>query len=270
MFRTSDLDQIMLIGQEPWRLPKTLTRSTFTEFLLLEQLLEKLTLDATPYRSEVRYVRGQPSLHELALTLRPHSYLSHGTALFLHGLTGATSPIREIILNQEQSPKPASSGLGSQAAIDRAFAKEQRLTNYRFRHDLGEILLINGKSTGRYGVVSMKGPSGESLEVTGLERTLVDCAVRPAYAGGIHSVMTAYRQAVSRVSIPALIQTLDRLDYVYPYHQSIGFLLQRAGCSPALLKPLQKRGMDYDFYACHQISDPVYDKQWRIWYPRNL
>src|SRR5882672_4945604 len=46
------------------------------------------------------------------------------------------------------------------------------------------IVLLSGKHTGRLGVTKTLGPQGEQLELTDLERTLIDIAVRPTYAGG--------------------------------------------------------------------------------------
>lgn len=61
--------------------------------------------------------------------------------------------------------------------------------------------------------------------MTKLERTLIDIAVRPNYAGGVHHVLEAYAAAKSRVSVNVLLATLQKMEYVYPYHQVIGFYI---------------------------------------------
>ena len=139
-----------------------------------------------------------------------------------------------------------------------------------YRCEAGEIQVINGKATGNYGVISLRDPKGNELRVTDLERTLVDCVVRPGYAQGILQVLNAYRLALPKLTVPKLLQTLKKLDYAYPYHQSIGFLLEKAGASPDLLSPLKQMGLKHDFYVDHEIKDPCFNAIWRVYYPREL
>jgi hypothetical protein len=112
--------------------------------------------------------------------------------------------------------------------------------------------------------------SGEILEATNLERTLIDITVRPAYAGGVGELLKAYRTARNRVSIDRLLGILDELTYVYPYHQAIGFLMQSAGYEPSDYAKLAAREREYDFYLAHGMEDPLYSKEWRLYYPREL
>ena len=54
----------------------------------------------------------------------------------------------------------------------------------------------------------------------------------------------------------------------YPYHQSIGFLLERAGLSEADLKKFLKLVTDFDFFLDYGLKRPVYDAKWKLYYPR--
>jgi predicted transcriptional regulator of viral defense system len=116
----------------------------------------------------------------------------------------------------------------------------------------------------------MRTPQEELVDTTKLERTLIDIVVRPVYAGGPHEVVRAYETAASRISMNTLIATLKKLDYVYPYHQAIGFLLQKVGVPETQLAKLEALGLEWDFYLAHQISDPLYDSRWRLFYPQSL
>ena len=111
---------------------------------------------------------------------------------------------------------------------------------------------------------------GSTLRVTGIERTLIDIAVRPAYAGGVFQVLNAYRGAKDRVSVATLLATLKTLSYVYPYHQAIGFYLQRAGYGPKQYERLRRLGLKNDFYLAHDMREKAYSKEWRLFYPQSF
>lgn len=224
--------------------------------------------EGPPRTTFQRYIWGTASTYEVALSLRPRSYLSHATAMVLHGLTSVID--LPVYANQEQSAKPTPSGLLQPAAIDRAFQNQARTSQYRFRHEATDIVLVSGKQTGNLGVEMLSDATGGCYPTTHLERTLIDIAVRPAYAGGVAAVREAYRRALGCVSIPRLLSVLDSLGYIYPYHQSIGFYLERAGATSDETAPLRALPLEYDFYLANQMEQPVRDERWQVYYPAGL
>ena len=94
--------------------------------------------------------------------------------------------------------------------------------------------------------------------------------MRPSYAGGIFHVLEAYKTARDRVSVNRLVATLRKLAYIYPYHQAIGFLMERAGFDRRRYELLQEMPTDYDFYLSHGMKNPAYDEKWRLYFPREL
>ena len=61
------------------------------------------------------------------------------------------------------------------------------------------------------------------LRTTTLERTLIDIAVRPFYAGGVAEVAKACEMAKNKeVSVNRLASMLTKMHFGYPYHQAIG------------------------------------------------
>ena len=61
--------------------------------LLQQKLVVKAEFISNRYDAIVRYLRGEHSVEELALSLQRNSFLSHGTALTVHGI----APLGKII-----------------------------------------------------------------------------------------------------------------------------------------------------------------------------
>jgi predicted transcriptional regulator of viral defense system len=145
----------------------------------------------------------------------------------------------------------------------------ERLSNDIFSYGNARLVLLQGKNTGRIEVGTIDW-NQERLPVTKLERTLIDIAVRPAYAGGVYQVLEAYRRAQPKVSAAILLATLKKLNYAYPYHQAIGFYMQRAGYALQQYERLRELGLSYDFYLAHDLRDLAYDPEWRLHYPKGF
>jgi hypothetical protein len=216
----------------------------------------------------IRYVWGPVSIYSVGLSMRPGAYLSHASAVFLHGLSNQIP--KTVYVNKEQTAKPPPSQGLTQPGIDRAFANSQRASTYIFTYEGYRFVLLSGKSTNRLVVSELMGPLGEFVDATKLERTLIDIAVRPAYAGGVFEVVKAYRAAKDRVSVNTLVATLKQLGYIYPYHQAVGFYLQRAGFEPTKLEKLKQLGLNFDFYLSHKMGPTAFSSEWRIHYPEGL
>jgi predicted transcriptional regulator of viral defense system len=269
VFWPSDISAILEQHRAFWRLAKDTTTAKFLHFLLnkTDLHLEYFEPLNHPNTSGIsRYVWKEASAYEIAVSMKHGAYLCHGTAMFLHGLTEQI-PAR-IYVNSEQSPKPGSGHL-TQEGINRAFAGKQRESKFVFKFGDSEALLLWGKNTGQLGVIDMK-YSATTLRVTSLERTLIDIAVRPSYAGGLFQVLDAYRGAKDRVSVGTLLATLKKLDYVYPYHQAIGFYMQKAGYAKDQYSRLRSLGLEYDFYLAYGLKDKKYDPDWRLFFPKSL
>ena len=267
VFTASQLASILAKKANEWRLATSTTTHVFIDFLTDKEILRRVVLRSEDYRPIERYARGECSPYVLALSLRSSTYLSHGSAVFLHGLTDQIP--KNIYVNREQSPKGGHGSL-TQEAIHRAFARPQRRSKYVFRYDSWTLTLLSGKHTGRLGVETISAPDGSEIALTGLERTLIDIVVRPDYAGGVYQVLQAYRTARGRISVNTLAHTLKKLDYLYPYHQAIGFYLQRAGFEEKRLSMVRKLSSNFDFYLAHDVRDKAYDREWRLFYPKGL
>jgi hypothetical protein len=199
--------------------------------------------------------------------MKKDAFFSHASAMWIHGLS---EDHRNLFVNKEQSEKNTSSTPLSQEAIHRAFRNKQRRSKLFYKYEGNTITVLSGKHTGRNGVISATAPSGHKVDVTSLERTLIDITVRPGYAGDVPAVLAAFRFAKNRISVSKLTALLRRLSYIYPYYQSIGFYLKRAGY-PASDQLLAKHGpIEFKFYLSHNLTDPDFDPDWGVFFPRGL
>lgn len=139
-----------------------------------------------------------------------------------------------------------------------------------------KVCLLNSKHTGYAGVEerAVRLPEEKEaiqLRLTDVERTLIDIAVRPFYAGGIAEVQKAYRRAVGRASVNRIAGVLRNLGYVYPYHQAIGCYLESAGYDKKAVDLFYERfEYDFDFYLSYGMKETEYVPRWRIHVPKGF
>ncbi len=268
LLRQSDIESIVREQRNFWRLGESTTVRQFIAWLLADTPL-RATRFEFPSRAVIRYVWGDVPFYKLASSLNANAYLSHFAALHIHGLTDQIP--KTVYLNAEQTPKPKPASGLAQERIDAAFKRAPRTSNNVAVYEDRRICLLSGKNTGELGVDNVEGPQGETLRVTGIERTLIDITVRPYYAGGVFEVLEAYRRAADRISINKLTAMLKKIDYVYPYHQAVGFYLERCGAyRDSQIRLLHKIEMHYDFYLTYQMKNPDYSKDWRLFFPKGF
>jgi len=268
VFRQRDLKAVFYEHGQTWRLPGVTSADKFIAFVLENALLRRVVLQSEHYRDLTRYAWGDPSPYELALSIGKNPYLSHASAMAIHGLTDQIPKI--VYINDEQSPKDLPPAELTQDRIDRAFAGGQRTSRATYSTGSLRVVLISGKHTGRLEVGQLKALDRTLVDATKLERTLIDIAVRPDYAGGPYQVLDAYTAARGRVSFNVLVATLKKLAYIYPYHQVIGFYLQRAGYDAAKLDRLKRLGMSFDFYLAYGMREKDFNSGWRLYIPKGF
>ena len=255
-----------------WRLTKSTSLRSFTEFMTEKTPLALVTFPF-PQRKVSGFTWGDVPLLEVLLGLVENSFYSHYTAVRIHGLTEQVP--KTIFLNHE---KPASSTAYErrasdfdQSAIDAAFKKQPRASqNELVRGDLRILFLQSAYQAGlgiTAGAVDYGDDRNLQLRYSNLERTLIDIAVRPFYSGGVFEVAKAFEKARDLVSVNTMASMLKRMDFAYPYHQAIGYYLERAGYKSSLLDLFRQQPAQRDFYLTHAMNKTRYMKQWRLFVP---
>ena len=254
-----------------WRLAQRTTIRDFIVFLKKQGKLKEHKF-AFPHQPETLYVWGEIPMMELLLHLKPRSYYSHYTAMRLHGLTEQVPKV--LYLSHERSSDTQWGTSLTQSAIDEAFQRPARISNNTADFNNLQVLLINSANTGELGVLNHEAQlsleSRVSVRVTNIERTLIDAAVRPAYSGGVFEVAKAFELAKNVVSVNAMGAMLSKLRFAYPYHQAIGFYLERAGYRASSLDLMRRFPMEFDFYLTHEMSATRYVPAWRLYVPEGF
>lgn len=265
VYRERELAQLVAANRSSWRLAASTGVQEFVELMTESTALQAVNVQLDGLEKTL-YTWGTATAFEVAAGIMPRAYLSHYTALFLHDLTEQIP--KQLFVNQEQSAKAPVLRPLTQADLDASFAQPQRPSTSLGTYGDYSLVLVHGKHTNQLGVITQTHFTAGRLALTSLERTLLDVTVRPDYAGGIHQVLEAYRRAAGKVSINRLVGMLAKLAYRYPYHQAVGFYLEKAGTyKPAQLNLLRKLDRSLNFYLTHAMRNTAYSPEWQLYYP---
>jgi predicted transcriptional regulator of viral defense system len=269
IFKYREIALILKQNIDNWRLAKATTVAGFIKQLKSTNMLNQYNFKFPNYKISLYVWGDQLPDYPLISNINKDAFFSHFSAMFLHNLTDQTP--KSIYLNVEQTPKPVYKNKLIQKNIDLAFSRKPRITNNFATFRDYRINMLNGKHTAELGIIDITLESDMSVRITNLERTLIDIAVRPAYSGGVHQVLNAYKNASNNVSVNKLCSYLKKLDYTYPYHQAIGFYLTRSGVyNETQINLLKKFQIENDFYLTHNIQEKEYSKEWSLYYPKGF
>lgn len=267
VFSENEIRNILFEYRNDWKLPYSTTTEDILLFLFKKKIMTYVDIEF-PKRTFTRYLLKKTpeevNILEIATSLHKDSYISHYTAAFIHNLTD--NIVKVIYVNKEQKPKiPVYGNELTQDKIDQAYSKDMRISKNVAAFDERKIYLLNGKFTDGAGITHIN-----KIPVTNIERTLIDIAVRPNYSGGVYEVLRIYMNAQGEASINKLYSLLKKMNYVYPYHQVIGFYLERAGFKENAIKLMERFPIKYKFYLTHGMKNMSYSERWNLYYPTEL
>lgn len=204
-------------------------------------------------------------IFDIAATRSRNAYFSHYSALFINNLTLQIP--KQIYLSSER-PSPGGRGSYSliQADIDRVFKKTPRITNNRRFYRDSAVNFLQSQGYNHLGVKKYR----SIYRVTDIERTLIDVSVRPFYSGGVTQVLEAFTNAKERISVKKLFRYYKKMKFIYPYHQVIGFYLEKAGYSSEDQELFNEIEKNYSFYLTYDMPRVMYSEKWQLYYPTGL
>lgn len=254
-------------NKEEWKLPLSMNIEKFKIALVQQAGFRKLDLRFKNEEEKSIHYYDSPSVYDIALATHDKAYLSHYSAISVLNLTEQIP--KRIYITIEQSKKPLRVDVKLvQNAVDSAFQKPQRISSYEVNYTDYTIIILRGKNTNDLGVK----PIG-NFRCTNIERTLIDAVVRPNYSGGINEVLKAFINAGTEhtVSVNKILMYLSKMGYVYPYHQAIGFYMERAGVFKetqiSLLKSLDQ---PIKFYLTYGMKDVSFSSDWNLFFPKGF
>lgn len=239
--------------------------SEYLDWLIVQHVVDAIAFTDKDGKIFYRYVRRgyKPPIYEIALILKQRCYISHLSAAHIHGFVKLKPDI--LYVTSEGIEKPGLPMVTDPAAIASAFKSKARRSGSVYTIGKEKVILLGGKFTGQLGVVKKDG-----IRLTDPERTLIDIVVRPFYAGGAQAVLDIYKVAKGQISVPILIEYLNEINFAYPYHQALGFYLEKAGYRGKTITRLDKDYAKTKFYLDYEMNSQLFDKKWQVYYPREM
>lgn len=203
----------------------------------------------------------------------PTGYFCHYTAVVYHGLTNQV-PNRVYIRKRDVGSNRARLDRLSDLQIRTQFLKPHRRSSEIEQLATGSIVFVAGKLKDEAGVVSISSNHPEFPEgsrITDLERCLIDAVVAPQYNGGIATLPGLFEEAAEQLNLQTLIEHYLELDFLYPYHQTLGFFLEYSGQKVSADRWREHFPPTNRFFADKAAkSSWPYDPKWQVHYPRGL
>lgn len=264
-YTRNDLREIFTNHRSEWKIAAYRNYKHFISFLEENNILTKERL-AHLSSGSIKQIWNKPeAVHfHKGLTIKKAGYLSTYSAMQVHQITLQIPKTIFVSFDQYGVVNNNSIAL-SQTAVDKAFSKPQRMTSdiYKSEGDGYRYAFLQRK----FNSLDVGVKKINNMRVTDLERTLIDIAVRPAYSGGVFEVLESFKNAIKLVNVEVLYQYLNQLDYTYPYHQVIGFYLEKAGYENQRLTLFLDKKTDINFYLTYNMSKVTLNQKWGVYFP---
>ena len=261
------------------------TLSNFTKYILSPEvdLFRELHLvRKSDGKDVIRLIpRSQPvSPYAIALSLSTHAYVSHYSALYLHGLTlNVPKPIYVKSRRTKAKNPPREPGSLTQAQLDSSFSLPARATRniYTFDYEgaTREVYLLEKSAEVDKGITKVFAPHAPSgIAVSGIEKTLVECVIKTNYAGGAGEVLDAFRMAKGNLKILRMMQLFNGGHYLFPYEKNILFYMDRTDYSEQQKNLVKERSRPdrkgFTTYLEKDMHSMRLDPEIGIYYPQGL
>lgn len=269
-YTTFDLTKIFQDKRDEWNIADYRNQYHFMKYLEDSNILKNIKLKHQS-SAVIKQIYEEPdaTLFNIALTIKKDGYLSNYTAMQIHQLTLQIPKSIYVSYGKGHSyPTDRNEIKLEQSSIDLAFSKAQRITSESYKSELDNTrfyFIQKAYIEQNVGITFQNG-----YYHTDLERTLIDIAIRPAYSGGVFEVLEAFEIARDIVDIERINEYLEKLNYIYPYHQLIGFYMDKAGYNKKIIDKIFLKNIVNNFYLTYNMSNKEFDTKWKIYFPKGF
>lgn len=269
IYKRKDIHETLRTNRYKWSLAESTQVDDFIKTLInWEVLIEHKVEFDDSYPSKKIYSTPGTDERLVMLSLYPNQYLAYYTALAYHNLTEQLPT--NIYLSHETN-KGSLGKIEDQSAIDKAFEKPPRITSKKVVKGDRTYVFTEANYSKKLGVIKVEFDLDISVLVTNIERTLIDAMIKPEYCGGVWEVLSAFEAAGKRASVNRMMAYLTKLNYIYPYHQRLGFYLERSGAYEVTqIEQVARKDIEWAFYLAHGLKDLLFDDKWQVYYPKGM
>jgi hypothetical protein len=196
--------------------------------------------------------------YQFAISIKPKSFFSMTTALFMQGYIKANN---FIFVSHELLPKNIKHEEVTQISIDDAYRKPYRVThNYgQFQND--NIIVLYPKNTQQSGVIPFNG-----YRMSSINRCLVEMIVNVQYFKTSLHIIEIFTPLKKSLYPDMILSIIEKFNFIYPYYQLVGYFLEQIGFTKNDLSAFKQKVSNFKFYTDKQQNSYEYDSYWQIYF----
>ena len=254
----SDIAALLSKVKEDGLVSRSMTASKFYDRLVDIGLLSFSVFIDGAYLTRYSFHKDIPD-ETLLLSLKKRAFLSMSSSLNYQGLSSYRDDF--VFISQEQSPKEDyNHSKLTQEAIDNAFSKDYRRTKKVGKYNNKHIVFLEPKNTKEFGVIEING-----IKVSSVSRALVEMVVNVQYFRNTKELISVFKKIKSNIDIDEVFDIVEKFDFIYPYHQSIGYILEKIGFKREKLYKFKECVSKLNFYTDKKQDNYKYIAYWKMY-----
>jgi hypothetical protein len=235
--------------------------SFFSRVIQKDLHKESIHLDSQVVPQDLtRYYFGDTNTEfDKALMYKKDSFLSLSTSLNFQGLSTIQDNIIYTSSELNDKSKYSKPITLTQQDIDNSYSKEARKTKSYAEYGDKFLVLLTPKYSNKIEVIEYNG-----IPVSSINRALVEIIVNSQYYKSTQEIINIFKPIKKYIDLEKVNNVLIGFNYIYPFHQCVGFFLEQIGFKREELGIFHKYVDTLVFYTRKQLLEYRYDDYWKI------